>query len=170
MGICTNQFDLIDNRFFNQRIKTLRVVCSEDAQAADSFLADAAVADALRDPTTGEILANRILVATILDATGSVTTDKVFDTYTVLLSVLSTTTEPPTLLATQTVTVSGFEVCPGAVIGDCLQKHDIQTLPPTFSVGAGPAFPVTLNVSVEACIIVARETILKVNAAEPFCR
>jgi len=169
VGICTNQFDLIDNRFYAQRIKTLRVVCCEQAQAADSFVADAAVADALRDSTTGELLANRQLVATILSATGSVTTDKVFDSYSVLLTVLDTTVTPPSPLATQTVALTGFTPCPGAIVGDCLQKHDIQAAPPTFSIGPEPDFAVTLSVSVEACIVVSRETILKVNAAEPFC-
>jgi len=70
-----------------QRIKTLKVVCSEQVQAADTFIANAAVRASLINTITGEIDPGRRLVATILSAQGSVTTDKVFDTFTVQLAV-----------------------------------------------------------------------------------
>jgi len=168
LGFVSPQFDLIDNRFIAHRIKALDVICSEDAQGFESVTANGSVANALRDPYTGELIPNRALLAVVSDVVGSVGIGKVFDTYTVTVTVIDTTTNDPITGATQTVLVNDEVVCPAVRPGDVLQKHDIQPNA-TFALSTISPFDVTLSVWVTACVIVARETILKIRAGEPFC-
>ncbi|NLN18926.1 MAG: hypothetical protein GX162_06610 [Firmicutes bacterium] len=66
--------------------------------------------------------------------------------------------------------------CPGADPRDVLQKHDIQvegfSLSPIRLLDKDPCtlkLYLILKVVVKACIVVARETILRIDAARPFC-
>jgi len=169
LGFTSPQFDLIRNRFIPRRIKALDVICTQDAQAFGSSNTSSAFADALRDPDTGELVPNRALVATINDMFGSVGLGKVFNRYRISVSLIDTTTNEPVGVAAQLVVVDDEVTCPAARPGDILQKKDIQPNA-TFAVDIAPPFGVTLFVWVTSCVIVARETILKVRAAKFFCR
>lgn len=171
MGIGTNQFDFIDARFRSHRIKVLDVVCCEAGQAVEIVTADAAVADELRDPTTGDVILGRVLRASITDATASIVNNKVNNRFIVTVQVFDVSSGVPVPIdgATQTgIEVDDFTVCAGIRSGDIIQKHDIQP-EVSFSVSTIDPFDVTMSVDVDYCLIVSRETILKVSAAEPFC-
>lgn len=65
---------------------------------------------------------------------------------------------------------------PGAMPGDIVQKHDIQvegfSIAPVQLLDSGTNLLVlnlVLKAVLKMCIIVARETVLKVNAVEVFC-
>lgn len=66
--------------------------------------------------------------------------------------------------------------CPGAEPGDLVQKHDVQiegfALSPIRLLTCDPTclrLHLILKVVLQACIIVAEESILRVHATRPFC-
>ena len=107
MGIVTNQFDFIDARFRSHRIKVLDVVCCEAGQAVEIVTADAAVADELRDPTTGDVILGRVLRASITDATASIVNNKVNNRFIVTVQVFDVSSGVPGQLTEQLRPVSG---------------------------------------------------------------
>jgi hypothetical protein len=90
---------------------------------------------------------------------------------------------PARLLVNEQVVLQLFEVpfqavieCPGAQPGDLVQKHDFQVegfalapirLPETGSPTL--SLHLMIKVVVQFCLVVARETIFRVEAAKPFC-
>ena len=90
---------------------------------------------------------------------------------------------PIRLLANDQVVFQLLEVpfqavieCPGAMPGDLVQKHDFQVegfaLAPVCLPAQGcPVLQlhIIIKVIVEFCLVVARESILRVEAVQPFC-
>ncbi|MGI6083279.1 MAG: hypothetical protein ACOYEP_10435 [Limnochordia bacterium] len=90
---------------------------------------------------------------------------------------------PVKLLADKRVVIPYLEIpfqsvveCPGADPRDVLQKHDIQvegfSLSPIRLLHKDLCtlkLHLILKVVVKACIVVARESILRIDAARPFC-
>lgn len=90
---------------------------------------------------------------------------------------------PVRLLADGQVVIQLLEIpfqsvleCPGAEPGDVLQKHDFQvegfSLSPIQLLNGDMCtfrLHLILKVVVKTCVVVGRETILRVDAARPFC-
>jgi hypothetical protein len=90
---------------------------------------------------------------------------------------------PVRLLADGQVVIQLLEIpfqsvleCPGAEPGDVLQKHDFQvegfSLSPIQLLNGDMCtfrLHLVLKVVVKTCVVVGRETILRVDAARPFC-
>ncbi|HHW09019.1 MAG TPA: hypothetical protein GXX29_03470 [Firmicutes bacterium] len=166
MGFVSPQFDVIDNNFLPHPTKSLEVICSKKIQTFRTITAISAIADALRDPNTGLLLPNRTLVASVRNMAATVGIDKVFNIFTTAATVVDTTNNEP--IVSQTVLVDDVVDCPGVRPGDVLQKHDIQPHA-TFAVRNAAQSFVFITVWINACVIVARESALQIQAAEPFC-
>ena len=90
---------------------------------------------------------------------------------------------PAQLVVNGLVVIQSLEIpfqgvvdAPGVAPGDIVQHHDVQI--EGFSIasvqvpgvgGVGLILNLILKVALEMCLVVARERIIKVNAAETFC-
>ena len=168
-------FDPINGRFFDQRIKVPVVVCQEEVQEVGDLEIPAPVGVTF-DPVTGLLEQIVTLVATGLPVltTTTVLPGKIVNQGFVPVSLFVNGVETVTGL---TIPFQGEIECPGVVPGPgvIVQKHDVQI--EGFSVGAFTTtvagvttVTLVLKVVLALCLIVARETIIKVNAAEVFCR
>jgi hypothetical protein len=172
VGFQSPQFDFIDNRFLHRRIKTLEVICSEQVQATlDDPIGPNPIGGIL-DPSTGELLPGLRIVVTDIDPGVGVVPNKVCNVFVISFQIVNPS---GVVLLGTTATVSDAVRCPGAGTGPgqtVVQKHDIQVgfcLIPvdTNEDGIFDAFFITLDI--EYCLVVAKETVLKINAAAPFC-
>ncbi|MHB1393281.1 MAG: DUF3794 domain-containing protein [Clostridia bacterium] len=170
----SNQLDFIDNRFFHQRVKVLKVICQKNIQEFGDLTIVAPVGLIL-DPVTG-LLNSPVtleLAGTPQLRTVTVLPDKIINQGVV----------PVSLLVDGVVSIQSLEIpfqavieCPGAMPGDIVQKHDFQIegfsiTPVQLPVVGLPTLQLNLvlKVVVEFCLVVASERILKVDAAETFC-
>jgi hypothetical protein len=172
MGFQSPQFDFIDNRFMHHRIKTLEVICSEQVQATlDDPLGPFGTSGIL-DPSTGELLPGLRTVVTDVDPGVGVKANKVCNVFVVAFQIVNAT---GAVLLADTATVSDEVPCPGAGIGPgqtVVQKHDIQIgfcLIPVDTNEDGILDNFFITLDIEYCLVVAKEAILKINAAAPFC-
>lgn len=172
MGFQSPQFDFIDNRFMHRRIKTLEVICTEQVQAVlDDPLGPFSLSGIL-EPSTGELLPGLRIVVTDIDPGVGVMPNKICDVFVIAFQIVNAT---GAVLLAQTATVSEDVRCPGAGVGPgqtVVQKHDIQVgfcLIPVDTNEDGTFDSFFITVDVEYCLVVAKETILKINAATPFC-
>lgn len=170
-----NKLDFIDNRFFHQKIKVPRVVCQKKVQEyGDATIA--APLGVILDPVTGLL---NVAVSLELAGQPQLRSIEVLPNKVINQGVI-----PVRLLVDNLITIQLIEIpfqavvdCPGAQPGDIVQKHDFQI--EGFSISPiqvlDPVNPAILILNLvlkavfEVCIVVASETILKVNAAEPFC-
>ncbi|NLN19014.1 MAG: hypothetical protein GX162_07055 [Firmicutes bacterium] len=173
MGFQSPQFDFIDNRFLHRRIKTLAVICTQEVQATLDDPAGPFGVAGILDPSTGELLPGLRIVVTDIDPGVGVVPNKVCNVFVVTFQIVNSA--GAVVLGPLTVTVSDAVPCPGAGLGPgqtVVQKHDIQVgfcLIPvdTDENGIFDSFYITLHI--DYCLVVAQETILKVDAATPFC-
>lgn len=169
-----NQFDFINDRFFDQRIKVPRVICQKFVQEFGDITIPAPPGVTL-DVTTG-----RLNVKVTLERAG---TPQIRNLTVLPGKVINQGVVPVRLLVDNLVVIQLLEIpfqavidCPGAQPGDIVQKHDLQiegfTVAPV-QILATDLVTLELNlilkVVVEFCLVVASERILKVNAAETFC-
>ncbi|MGI6082398.1 MAG: hypothetical protein ACOYEP_05965 [Limnochordia bacterium] len=173
MGFQSPQFDFIDNRFRHQRIKTLEVICTEDVQATLDDPVGPFGLGGILDPSTGELLPGLQIVVTDVDPGVGVTANKICNVFVVTFQIVNSS--GTVLLGPLTATVSDEVDCPGAGVGPgqtVVQKHDIQIgfcLIPIDSDENGIFDTFFITLDIEYCLVVAKETILKINAAAPFC-
>lgn len=167
------QIDYIDNRFFHQRLKVQKVICTERVQEFGDVTIPAPVGVTL-DPLTGQLSANVTLTPVGIPQIRTVTVllDKVINQgiVTASLSVNNVVVIPSIEIPFQ-----GIIDCPGAKPGDLVQKHDVQiegfsVSPVQLLVGGLPVLNLVLKVVIDLCVVVTEETIMKINAAEPFCK
>lgn len=170
-----NQFDVIDARFFNQRIKVPRVICQKCGVQEAGDVVIPAPAGVVLDVTTGLL---NVEVTLELAGTPQLRTVTVLPDKVVNQGVI-----PVRLLVAGVVAIQLIEIpfqavvdCPGALPGDIVQKHDFQVeglIVSPLQVLAADLVTLQLNLVlkavVEFCLVVASERILKVNAAETFC-
>lgn len=169
-----NQLDFINDRFFDQRIKVLKVICQKFVQEFGDITIPAPPGVML-DVTNG--LLN---VKVTLELAG---TPQIRNLTVLPDKVINQGVVPVRLLVDKMVVIQLLEIpfqavvdCPGAQTGDIVQKHDLQiegfTVSPV-QILADDLMTLELNlilkVVLEFCLVVASERILKVNAAETFC-
>ncbi|ABZ82651.1 hypothetical protein HM1_0026 [Heliomicrobium modesticaldum Ice1] len=160
--------------FFPQNLKSLRVLCQQCVQETGDVIIPLPTVPALADivnvtvvPTGNpEIRTTTVLPGKVVNM-GVV---PVSVTITILGVVL------PITIPLIEIPFEGIVECPGAQPGDIVQKHDIaleavvsqpvQLLP---VVGEALVVGLELQAIVKACIVVGREEVLTVNAANPFC-
>jgi hypothetical protein len=164
---------------FDQLLKTLKVVCKERVREIGTLAIKAPPGICLDEctnrlePALALRQASDPIVRTISVCPGLVINHGV-----VRADLVTTGCHDPQLV------MRGIEIpfshvteCTSAEPGDVVQKHDLQVaclsvsgfLAPT-GCDEPPQLRLELMVVVDTCIIVARETILKVNATEVFCR
>ena len=166
--------DVIESRFFNQRVKAAKVICQQCGVQEFGEVTIPAPAGVTLDPVTGELS-----VPVTLEQAGP----PQVRTVTILPGkVIDQGVVPVNVLVNNLVVIQGLEIpfegiveCPGVLAGDIVQKHDFQVL--GFSITPVQGLPVggiaplnlVLKVVVEFCLVVTSERILKVNTAETFC-
>jgi len=176
MGIGFNQFDFIDNRFIAHQIKALDVICKEQVQVTDTTTLAETACGTVVDPATGELQEGVFVDIVNIDAAVGIIPNKVVNTFVVTLQLRQR--DPQTGAITELgspfdVTINDGIECRGAGTGPgetVVQKHDIQASPSITVTGtAATGFFLHFTVAIHYCLIVAKETILKVRGAEKFC-
>ncbi len=157
MGFISNQ--LSPQNFQDHLLKTLKVICQEHVQQPDTE-----VTVTLAVAPAGPIA----VTLTPLSFTAIVDQDKVFNTWTLEVTVTDVT---GTILITTVTYQEDAVVCPfdlnqwpGQTI---VQKHDVE-----FRIIGDPILDeteVTLNFVINYCLVVAKEVLVKVNGAILFC-
>lgn len=165
------QGDSNNSSFFNQSIKTQRVVCQKQVQEFGSITMEAP-AGIVIDPITGHI--NRD-ISLKQSGIAQIRFIKVFPG-----KVINQGVVPVTLFVNDVSVIKGFEIpfqgileCGGVNPGDKAEKADIQVegfsiLPIQLFVGGKIALHLMLTVFLEIAMIVTSERVIKVNAAEPL--
>ncbi|MHB8182514.1 MAG: hypothetical protein ACYDDN_01965 [Candidatus Desulforudaceae bacterium] len=169
-----NQSDSIDNRFFDQNIKVPRVIGQQIVQEFGDVTIPAP-AGVVMDPTTGLL---EVPVFLIPVAEPQIRVVQVFPG-----KVINQGVVPVSLCANGVVLIKLLEIPFQGVVevsealpGDIVQKHDIKV--EGFSIAPVQLLETDTNLLVlnlilkvvlRTCIIVARESVMKVNAAETFC-
>lgn len=166
------QFDNID-RFYHQRVKVPKVICSERVQEFGDLTIPAPPG------ITFDVLSGRLNYPVSLELAGipQIRTVTVFPN-----KIINQGIVPVRLLVDNLVSIQLLEVpfqgiveCQGANPGDLVQKHDVQIegfsiLPVQLLANEELVLHLIIKVVLELCVIVTEETILKVNAMEPFCK
>ncbi|HCF49924.1 MAG TPA: hypothetical protein DER60_06560 [Syntrophomonas sp.] len=161
-------------QFLDQNIKTLKVLCTQCIQENGEITISAPSGVTL-DVTTGQLN-----VPVTLELAGSpqirnitVLQGKVVNEGIVPVRLLVDGQEIIKLLE---IPFQGIVECSGVEPGDNIQKHDLQVeglIVSPVRLITGDLACLTLNLIlkaiVKACIVISRETILKINAANPFC-
>lgn len=169
-----NTFDFIDNRFFHQKVKVPKVICTKHVQEIGDLIIPAPSGITL-DVNTGllNVIVSLELARTPQLRNVSLLSGKVINQGVVPVRLL---VDNKVVIKLLEIPFQGIVECPGVAPGDFVQNHDVQV--EGFSVSSVQLLAVdgvtlTLNlilkVVLEMCISVASERILKVNAAELFC-
>lgn len=157
MGFLSNQ--LSPQNFQDHLLKTLKVVCQEDVQQPDNQVA-VTLTDTPTEPITVAI--------TPLSFEAIVDQDKVFNTWELEIEVTDAedTTETFEVTFQEDAVVCPFDLTqwPGQTV---VQKHDVE-----FRIIGEPIVDedeVTINFVINYCLVVAKEVLVRVNGAIPFC-
>ena len=161
-------------QFFDQSIKTLKVLCKQCVQEIGEVTVPAPTGVTL-DVNTGQLN-----VTVTLELVGppqirniTVLPGKVVNEGVVPIRLL---VNGRVIFQLLEIPFQGIVECPGAEPGDNVQKHDIQVeglIVSPVRLLAPDLVTLTLNlvlkVIVKTCVVISRETILKVNAASQLC-
>lgn len=157
MGFLTDQ--LTQENLQDHLLKTLKVICKHHVQQPDNEIT-VTLPEAPVEPITVSI--------TPLSFTAIVDQDKVFNTWN--LEVLVTDAEGVVLL-TEVTYQEDAVVCPLDLTQwpgqNVVQKHDVE-----FRLIGDPIIDgddLTIRFVINYCLIVAKEVLVKVNGAIPFC-
>ena len=157
MGFLTNQ--LSPQNFQDHLVKTLKVICQEEVQQPNNQVTVNLEATPT-EPITVTI--------TPISFTAIVDQDKVFNTWTLEVAVTDAEGFTDTLVVDyqEDAVVCPFDLTqwPGQTI---VQKHDVE-----FRVIGDPIVEeadVTVNFVINYCLVVAKEVLLEVDGAIPFC-
>jgi hypothetical protein len=164
---------VLPDNFVNHKIKVLKVLCSECVQETGTVTIPVPGIPALEDIVSIDI------VATGPPAIGTieVLNGKIINVGTVpaALTITILGVELPITIPIPAIPFSGEVVCPGVVPDGTInvQKHDLQleglTATPIPLVEGVVDFGVLVTATIQTCVIISKETILKVNAATQFC-
>lgn len=171
-----NNIDIISTRFFDQRIKVPKVICTEQVQEVGQVTIPAPAGLTL-DVLTGLLNAT---VSLQLAGTPQIRSITVLPNKIVNMGVVPVSLSVNNVVAIQLLEIP-FQAeveCPGAAPGeDIVQKHDVEVegfaISPVQILAGTPAvltLSLILKTVVNVCVVVSKETILKINAAEPFCK
>ena len=157
MGFLTNQ--LSQQNFQDHLLKTLKVICQEQVQQPDNSVTVTLVA-APTEPIT--------VTLTPLSFEAIVDQDKVFNTWLLEVAVTDATGDVATFEVTYQ---EDAVVCPIDLTQwpgqNVVQKHDVE-----FRIIGDPIVEdadVTINFVINYCLVVAKEVLVRVNGAIPFC-
>lgn len=179
-----NQF--ATDQFFNQRIKALKVIgevpnVNEFGSVSGVALPDGvtAVGQNLVSTTTGQPVTVSVTPSAGFPISpGAITiipgmNGKIANSMTIVVDVTAVVdgATVPIAMATPITIAAVVETGTELQPNDIVQKHDVQfrgsTVVPMTVAGVTT---LTITAIVELCIVIARETIFKINAAELFCR
>lgn len=164
---------VLSDNFVNQKIKVLKVLCSECVQETGSVTIPVAGITALEDIASIDVVATgapTIESIQVLDG-------KVINVGTVpaALTITLLGVDIPIEVAIPAIPFSGEVVCPGVVPDGTInvQKHDLQLESLTATaipvIDDVATFGVLVTATIKACVIISKETIMKVNGATQFC-
>lgn len=177
-----NQFQPL--AFNNLRFKVLQVLCTREGINETGFADFAAITGAGAGTLTANTSGELLLDGTVIDPTTVtvapvainpitlvnqfISNGKVFNVLTVLVNVFVAGIQING--APLPITVTGEIECDCPIIPtDNIQKHDVTFVGGTVAAALAPAPVVRVTVDVDLCLVVSRETIVRLNAAIPFC-
>lgn len=164
---------VMPDNFVNQKIKVLKVLCQQCVQETGTVTLPVPGIPALEDIASIDVVATG--PPTIQNI--QVLNGKVVNVGTVPAAVTITIlgVELPIEIPIPAIPFSGEIECPGVVPDGTInvQKHDLQVEGITATaiplVEGVVDFGLLVTATVQACVIISKETILKVNAATQFC-
>jgi len=173
MSDANNTIDVIDERFIHQRIKAPGVICQEIVQVVGDLTVPAPWGVTM--DKTGQL--NHPISLT-LNGEPQVRAITIIRGKVIIQGVVPVTLLVDTQVAYQLLEIP-FQTtieCPESSPGDVTQLHDVQlegfSIAPVQLLEANRCtlgLHLSLKVVLEFCVIVVKEKILKINAAEVFC-
>lgn len=172
-------FETLNDRVATHSLKTLKVICQTKTQERGHLVIKAPSGVTFDKKTNcfSPNLGLKLLGPPVLRDL-EVCVDKVVNQGIIPVSLIDKCTlEPTVLIPYLEVPFIGHVDCPCALPNDIVQKHDVEVECSSLSAfcAIDPECPkrqrlmLSIVVVIRMCIIVARETIIKVEGAEPFC-
>ena len=162
------------SQFFEQSIKVLKVLCKQCVHEIGEVTIPAPSNLQLIDPSTGQLdhVISLELIGPPQIRNITILPGKVINEGVVPVRLL---VDCHTIHCLLEIPFQGIVECPGIEPGDNVQKHDIKVEGLIFSPvrlldnNQELKLNLIIKVIVTMCVIVSRESIMKVNAANQFC-